>query len=57
MRVGKRGKDLAVRLPAAVVKALDLKPGDEVDLTVGDNGALEIARRGYRSNQSDSQTS
>ncbi len=57
MRVGQRGKDLAVRLPAAVVKALDLKPGDEVDLTIGDNGVLEIARRDYRSNQSDSQTS
>ena len=32
MRVSKRGKDLAVRLPASIVKELNLSPGDEVDL-------------------------
>ena len=32
MRVSKRGKDLAVRIPAAVVRELNLKEGDEVDL-------------------------
>jgi antitoxin MazE len=32
MRVSKWGNSLAVRLPAAVVKALKLKEGDEIEL-------------------------
>ncbi len=32
MQVAKWGNSLAVRLPAAVVEALDLKPGDNIGL-------------------------
>ncbi len=32
MRVAKWGNSLAVRLPAAVVRELDLKAGDDIDM-------------------------
>lgn len=41
MQVAKWGNSLAVRLPAAVVEALDLKAGDNVDIHV--LGAREFA--------------
>lgn len=44
MRVGKRGKDLAVRIPAAVVKAMGLQIGDEVDLKVVGLRKFELVR-------------
>ncbi len=34
MQVAKWGNSLAVRLPAAVVEALGLKPGDNIDIHV-----------------------
>jgi antitoxin MazE len=34
MRVSKWGKSLAVRLPAVVVEALDLKEGDNIEIEV-----------------------
>ena len=34
MRVAKWGNSLAIRLPAAVVEALELKEGDEVDVQI-----------------------
>ena len=34
MRVAKWGNSLAVRLPDAVVKALKLKSGDEIEITL-----------------------
>ena len=34
MQVSKWGNSLAVRLPAAVVEALDLKEGDEIEIHV-----------------------
>lgn len=43
MRVSKWGNSLAVRLPAAVVEALDLKDGDEVDVQVAGERAFDIA--------------
>jgi antitoxin component of MazEF toxin-antitoxin module len=33
MRISRRVNDLAVRIPASLVRELDLHPGDEVDLT------------------------
>lgn len=46
MQVAKWGNSLAVRLPASVVEALALKPGDEIDIHVdGDRSfAIEKAR-------------
>lgn len=43
MQVAKWGNSLAVRLPAAVAKALELKPGDEVEIVVA--GARQFAVR------------
>jgi antitoxin MazE len=34
MQVSKWGNSLAIRLPAAVVKELKLKPGDEINISV-----------------------
>jgi len=45
MQVAKWGNSLAVRLPAAVVEALDLKEGDDIEIQVADKGCFEIARK------------
>ena len=45
MQVSKWGNSLAVRLPAAVVDALRLKPGDEINIRVAGNRDF-IAERG-----------
>jgi antitoxin MazE len=44
MHVAKWGNSLAIRLPAALVEALDLKPGDDVQLHVADSRVLTISR-------------
>ena len=44
MQVGKWGNSLAVRLPAAVVEALQLKEGDEIEVEVADPRSLRVAR-------------
>jgi antitoxin MazE len=48
MRVAKWGKSLAVRIPAAVVEALGLKEGDEIDIHIADARELVLARRPSR---------
>lgn len=48
MLVAKWGNSLAVRLPAAVVEALRLKEGDEIDIHVADAREFGIARRPER---------
>lgn len=45
MQVAKWGNSLAVRLPAAVVEALGLEPGDEIEIEVVGARAFEIRRR------------
>jgi antitoxin MazE len=45
MQVAKWGNSLAVRLPAAVVKALGLKEGDEIDIHVADARKFGVARK------------
>ena len=44
MQVSKWGNSLAIRLPAAVVEALKLKEGDEVEVHVAGERAFDIAR-------------
>ena len=44
MRVSKWGNSLAIRLPAAVVEALALRDGDEVEVHVAGDRAFGIAR-------------
>lgn len=45
MKIAKWGNSLAVRIPADVARALDLKAGDEVDLARGAGSRLEVRRR------------
>lgn len=44
MRVAKWGNSLAVRLPAAVVEALDLKDGDSIEIRVAGGRVFEVSR-------------
>ncbi len=48
MRVAKWGNSLAVRLPDAVVKALKLKTGDEIEIVVAGARRFEVERDGSR---------
>lgn len=48
MRVAKWGNSLAVRLPDVVVKALNLKAGDEIEIVVAGTRRFEIRRDGSR---------
>ena len=45
MLVAKWGNSLAIRLPAAVVAALRLKEGDEIEIHVADERELAVARK------------
>jgi antitoxin MazE len=44
MQVSKWGNSLAIRLPAAVVKALELKEGDDIEIRVTGDKAFEVSR-------------
>ncbi len=44
MQVAKWGNSLAIRLPISVVRALDLKAGDRVDVRVAGERAFDIER-------------
>ncbi|MGA8865812.1 MAG: AbrB/MazE/SpoVT family DNA-binding domain-containing protein [Candidatus Sulfotelmatobacter sp.] len=44
MQVSKWGNSLAVRLPSAVVKALELKEGDDIEIRVAGSRELEVGR-------------
>lgn len=44
MQVAKWGNSLAVRLPAAVVEALELKEGDQIEIRIADSRTFEVRR-------------
>jgi antitoxin MazE len=44
MQVAKWGNSLAVRLPSSVVKALDLKEGDDISIQIANERAFEIVK-------------
>ena len=44
MQVSKWGNSLAIRLPAAVVEALDLKDGDQIEVRIAGDSEFEISR-------------
>lgn len=44
MQVSKWGNSLALRLPAAVVEALGLKEGDQIEVRVAGDREFEIGR-------------
>jgi len=48
MKVAKWGNSLAVRLPKAMVEALGLKEGDDVEVAVTTAGEAEAAARAER---------
>lgn len=45
MQVSKWGNSLAVRFPASLVQALDLKEGEEIDLHLVGSRAFEIVKK------------
>jgi antitoxin MazE len=45
VQVAKWGNSLAIRLPAAVVEALELKEGDNIEIRVADRRELEVSRK------------
>ncbi len=44
MQVAKWGNSLAIRIPASVAEALDLKEGDDVTVRIAEGPAFEIER-------------
>jgi antitoxin MazE len=44
MQVSKWGNSLAVRLPTAVVDALDLKEGDQIEIRIARDRVFEVGR-------------
>jgi antitoxin MazE len=44
LRVAKWGNSLAVRLPAAVVEALELRDGDDIEITVAGGRKFEVKK-------------
>jgi antitoxin MazE len=50
MQVAKWGNSLAVRLPAAVVEALELKEGDQIEIRIAGDREFEVSRDQSREN-------
>ena len=48
MQVAKWGNSLAVRLPASVVEALELKEGDEIEIYVAGEREFGVSRKAGR---------
>ena len=48
MRVAKWGNSLAVRLPASIVEALELKEGDEIEIYIADERRFGVSRKPTR---------
>jgi len=44
VQVSKWGNSLAVRLPSAVVDALNLKEGDQIEIRIAGDRAFEVRR-------------
>ena len=45
MQVSKWGNSLAIRLPAAVVEALKLNEGDDIEVIIADERVFQIRRK------------
>ena len=54
MQVSKWGNSLAIRLPASVVEALDLKEGDEIEISVTGKRYFRVRRPRTRQQAVDS---
>ena len=45
MRVSKWGNSLAIRLPASVVEALELREGDEIEVVIADERVFQVRKK------------
>jgi antitoxin MazE len=45
MQISRWGNSLAVRLPASVVEALDLKEGDDIEILIAGDRSFAIDRK------------
>ena len=45
MKVAKWGNSLAIRLPAGLVEALNIKEGDEIEVDVAGKRQLDVRRK------------
>jgi antitoxin MazE len=45
MRVSKWGNSLAIRLPASVVEALELREGDEIEVVIADERVFQVSKK------------
>lgn len=45
MRVSKWGNSLAIRLPASVVEALELREGDDIEVIVADERVFQVKKK------------
>ena len=48
MRVARWGNTSAIRLPACVVEALELREGDEIELRIADAKTLDLEKQSCR---------
>lgn len=54
MQVSKWGNSLAIRLPAAIVEALNLKDGDEIEISLAGKRNFKVDRDRRREKAMDS---
>ncbi|MFO8082818.1 MAG: AbrB/MazE/SpoVT family DNA-binding domain-containing protein [Desulfobacterales bacterium] len=45
MQVSKWGNSLAIRLPASVVKALELRAGDDIEIVIADERVFQVRKK------------
>lgn len=45
MQVSKWGNSLAIRLPALVVKALELRDGDDIEIRIAESRVFEVTKK------------
>ncbi len=45
MQVSKWGNSLAIRLPASVVKALELNEGDDIEVQIADERIFQLRKK------------
>ncbi len=45
MQVSKWGNSLAIRLPASVVEALELREGDEIEVVIADRRVFQVRKK------------
>ena len=45
MKLAKWGNSLAVRMPSAIIEALELKEGDDIDVQIAGRRELDVTRK------------